>query len=136
MKLEIFSRPSLVRRLILLAAGWSLAVLLVSALVMTLLFQQAALRRFDQGLAELIDNLVAGSTMNADGGVAAPALTDLRALRAYSGKYWQIASPLEGGGIRILVIEFGVWKGLRKSWIEIVILFTIACGILFLFLAN
>ena len=41
-----------------------------------------------------------------------------------------------GGGIRILVIEFGVWKGLRKSWIEIVILFTIACGILFLFLAN
>ena len=40
------------------------------------------------------------------------------------------------GGVRLLVIEFGAWRGLRKSWIEIVIIFTIACGILFLFLAN
>ena len=26
----------------------------------------------------------------------APALTDLRALRAYSGKYWQISEPVNG----------------------------------------
>jgi hypothetical protein len=76
----MFGRPSLVRRLVILAAGWSLAVMLVSALVMTLLFQQAALRRFDQGLGELIDNLVAGATLDDKGRVLAPALTDLRAL--------------------------------------------------------
>jgi len=107
--LEVFRRPSLVRRLVFLAAGWSLAALLASALVMVLLFQQSGLRRFDQNLAELIDNLVAGSTIKSDGSVAAPALTDLRALRAYSGKYWQIAQPSEGGGLRILVRSRSLW---------------------------
>lgn len=115
MKLDLFSRPSLVRRLILLAAGWSLAVLAASALVMVMLFQQAALRRFDQGLAELIDNLVAGSTIRPDGDVAAPALTDLRALRAYSGKYWQIAAPTPTGGLRILVRSRSLWDSELKS---------------------
>jgi len=76
---------------------------------MVLLFQQSGLRRFDQNLAELIDNLVAGSTIKSDGSVAAPALTDLRALRAYSGKYWQIAQPSEGGGLRILVRSRSLW---------------------------
>jgi signal transduction histidine kinase len=114
-RFELFRRPSLVRRLIFLAAGWSLAVLMVSALVMAMLFQQAALRRFDQGLAELIDNLVAGSTPSADGGVAAPALTDLRALRAYSGKYWQIARPTPDRGLRILVRSRSLWDSELKG---------------------
>jgi signal transduction histidine kinase len=105
---EALRRPSLVRRLVILAAGWSLAVLLVSALVLSLLFQQAALRRFDQGLAELIDNLVAGATIGDKGQVLAPALTDLRALRAYSGKYWQIAEPA-GGKLHILVRSRSLW---------------------------
>ena len=109
MTLEVFRRPSLVRRLVFLAAGWSLAALFASALVMVLLFQQSGLRRFDQNLAELIDNLVAGSTIKSDGSVAAPALTDLRALRAYSGKYWQIAQPSDGGGLRILVRSRSLW---------------------------
>ncbi|HMP62460.1 MAG TPA: sensor histidine kinase, partial [Phenylobacterium sp.] len=103
MRFEAFRRPSLVRRLVLLAAGWSLTVLLVSAMVLALLFQQAALRRFDEGLSELIDNLMAGTTVDSRGEVLAPALTDLRALRAYSGRYWQLAEPLPDGGWRILV---------------------------------
>ena len=41
-----------------------------------------------------------------------------------------------GGGIRILIIEFGSWRGLRKGWIEISILFAIGCGLLFLYFAN
>jgi fumarate reductase subunit D len=41
-----------------------------------------------------------------------------------------------GGGIRILIIEFGSWRGLRKGWIEIYILFAIGCGLLFLYFAN
>ncbi|WP_304164060.1 sensor histidine kinase [Phenylobacterium aquaticum] len=108
MNFEDLRRPSLVRRLVILAAGWSLAVLLVSALVLSLLFQQAALRRFDQGLSELIDNLVAGATIGDKGQVLAPALTDLRALRAYSGKYWQIAEP-SGGKLHILVRSRSLW---------------------------
>ncbi len=106
---SMFGRPSLVRRLVILAAGWSLAVLLVSAIVLALLFQQAALRRFDQGLGELIDNLVAGATLDDTGKVLAPALTDLRALRVYSGKYWQIAEPTPSGGIHPMVRSRSLW---------------------------
>ena len=100
---------SLVRRLVVLAAGWSLAVLVVSALVLAFLFQQAALRRFDQSLSELIDNLLAASTIGDRGEVIAPALTDERALRAYSGKYWMIAEPTASGKARLLVPSRSLW---------------------------
>ncbi|WP_374577473.1 sensor histidine kinase [Phenylobacterium sp.] len=112
--------PSLVRRLVILAAGWSLAVLVVCAMVLALLFQQAALRRFDQGLSELIDNLTAGTTISDKGEVVAPALTDLRALRAFSGKYWQIAEPAEGGKLHVLVRSRSLWDSELKSPPDIV----------------
>ena len=117
--LAALSRPSLVRRLVILAAGWSLAVLLVSAIVMALLFQQAALLRFDQSLGELIDNLVAGTTISPNGEVLAPALTDIRALRAYSGKYWQIAEPAPGGRIRILVRSRSLWDSELRAPVDL-----------------
>ncbi|WP_312162232.1 sensor histidine kinase [Phenylobacterium sp.] len=113
-------QPSLVRRLVILAAGWSLAVLVVCAIVLALLFQQAALRRFDQGLSELIDNLTAGTTIAEKGEVVAPALTDLRALRAFSGKYWQIAEPGEAGKLRVLVRSRSLWDSELKSPPDIV----------------
>ncbi len=100
--------PSLARRLVLLAVGWSFAALLVSAVVLALLFQQAALRRFDQGLSDLIDNLLAGSTVE-NGQVVAPALTDLRALRAYSGRYWEIAELTGAGKLRVLTPSRSLW---------------------------
>lgn len=93
----------------ILAAGWSLTVLLISAVMLALLFQQAALRRFDQGLSELIDNLLAGTTVAENGEVLAPALTDIRALRAYSGRYWQIVEPLPDGQWRIIVRSRSLW---------------------------
>jgi signal transduction histidine kinase len=100
---------SLVRRLVVLAAGWSVAVLVVSAVVLVLLFQQAVLRRFDQSLSELIDNLLAASTIGDRGEVIAPALTDERALRAFSGKYWVIAEPTADGRARSLVRSRSLW---------------------------
>ena len=100
---------SLVRRLVILAAGMSLAFLMVTAVVLVLLFQQAALRRLDQRLGELIDNLLAASTVSEGGGVVGPALTDERAVRAYSGRYWQIAEPAAGGGARALVRSRSLW---------------------------
>lgn len=120
MKLELFGSPSLVRRLVILAAGWTLAVLLVSAIVLAMLFQQAAIRRFDQGLAELIDNLTAGTTIDEKGEVVAPALTDTRALRAFSGKYWQIAEPAPDGGIRVLVRSRSLWDSELKAPADLV----------------
>ena len=114
MILKTLSRPSLVGRLIVLAAGWSLAVLIVSGVVLATLFQQAALRRFDQSHAELIDNLVAGTTVGEGGQLLAPALTDLRALRVYSGKYWQIAEPYDGK-IVVRVRSRSLWDSELKA---------------------
>ena len=42
--LDGFRKSSLVRRLVILAAGWSLTVLLVSALVLALLFRANSLK--------------------------------------------------------------------------------------------
>lgn len=95
-------RPSLVRRLIILAAGWSAVALLVTGILLTTAFHQASLRRFDQGLADLSQGLLSGATV-AGGEVQAPQLTDARALRVYSGRYWQIAEHARGGLMRPLV---------------------------------
>ena len=84
------TRPSLVRRLVLLALGWSQAALVVTAVVLAFLFERAAVSRIDQTLNELYNNLVTYSTVE-DGQVFAPPFTDERALRVYSGRYWEIA---------------------------------------------
>jgi signal transduction histidine kinase len=101
--------PSLVGRLIILAAGWSLLVLLATGLALTAFFNQAALSRFDQGLRDTVDGLYAGSTVGDGGEVLAPPLTDARALRAYSGKYWQLSELTPQGGIRPLVRSRSLW---------------------------
>jgi hypothetical protein len=82
-------KPSLVRRLVLLAVVWNAVVLLVAGVFLTAQFRDAAIRRFDQTLAVLTDDLYALSTVE-DGQVKAPVLTDIRATRAYSGRYWTI----------------------------------------------
>jgi signal transduction histidine kinase len=113
--LEAFRRPSLVRRLVLLAAGWSLAALVVTAVVLAFLFQQAAIRGVDQGLHELIDNLVRYSTVEAQTQeVFAPPLTDERALAAYSGRYWEIAEPTADGKVRPLVRSYSLFDSVLK----------------------
>ena len=99
--LEGIRRPSLARRLVLLAVGGSAISLVIVAIVLGFLFQQAALRRFDANLSDLNDNLIAGTTIE-DGAVIAPALTDLRALRAYSGRYWEIAEIGPDGRLRAI----------------------------------
>jgi signal transduction histidine kinase len=105
---------SLVGRLIWLAAGWSLLALLATGLALTAFFQQAALSRFDQGLTDVADALYAGSTVDPSGRVLAPALTDARALRAYSGKYWQIAEP-SGKTFKTIVTSRSLWDSELKG---------------------
>ena len=97
-----FSKRSLVRRLVLLAGIWNLVVLVLAGVFLTAQFRDAAIRRFDQSLAVLTDDLYAGSTVD-DGVLKAPVLTDIRATRAYSGRYWTIFDqPAGGGGLNVV----------------------------------
>lgn len=103
--------PSLVRRLILLAGVWSLAVLLASAVLLGLLFEQAGLRRFDQGLSDLTDSLAAAAAPEPAPG-AGPAirdLGDLKTSRAYSGRYWQVSRPRPGAAAVVLARSRSLW---------------------------
>ena len=96
------SKRSLVRRLVLLAGIWNLVVLVLAGVFLTAQFRDAAIRRFDQSLAVLTDDLYAGSTVD-DGVLKAPVLTDIRATRAYSGRYWTIFDqPAGGGGLNVV----------------------------------
>ncbi|WP_297516224.1 ATP-binding protein [uncultured Caulobacter sp.] len=92
-------RRSLVRRLVLIAGIWTLLVLLIAGVFLTAQFRGAAIRRFDQSLAVLTDDLYAGSTVE-DGQLRAPVLTDIRATRAYSGRYWVILDKQADGAMR------------------------------------
>ncbi|MET3667873.1 sensor histidine kinase [Caulobacter sp. 1776] len=95
-------RRSLVRRLVLIAGIWTLLVVLIAGVFLTAQFRGAAIRRFDQSLAVLTDDLYAGSTIE-DGQLRAPVLTDIRATRAYSGRYWVILARLKDGSMRPIV---------------------------------
>ena len=101
-------RPSLSRRLVLLAVIWSVAALLLTGVALTTLFQREVVDNFDTGLLDTINGLYAGSSVDEDGTVDAPPLTDSRATRAYSGKYWEIAEP-QGDKLHALVRSRSLW---------------------------
>lgn len=102
-------RTSLVGRLVWLAAGWSVAVLIATGLALIAFFSDAALSRFDMSLKDVADGLYAGSSVDDKGEVMAPSLIDARALRVYSGKYWQLAEPVAGGKVHALVRSRSLW---------------------------
>ncbi len=111
--LEIWRRPSLVRRLIWLAAIWSLVVLALAGGALTAFFQHSSLSRFDLGLFEITDGLYEGATVEG-GEIIGPALTDQRATRVYSGRYWEIAEPGGPEGMQALVRSRSLWDGELK----------------------
>ena len=95
-------RGSLVGRLVWLAAGWCVALLIAAGLVLSAFFHEAAINRFDQSLSEDADDLYSGISVGPDGQVFAPAITDVRATRAYSGKYWEIAELRPDGRLHTI----------------------------------
>ncbi|MFI4975096.1 MAG: sensor histidine kinase [Caulobacterales bacterium] len=101
--------PSLVGRLVLIAAVWSLAVLFAAGLGLTALFRQEATDFFDESLSTTVDNLLAGTSVDDSGQIDAPALTDQRALRVFSGKYWEIATPGPNGTLKSIVRSRSLW---------------------------
>jgi signal transduction histidine kinase len=100
---------SLVGRLVWLAAGWSVMLLIATGVGLSLDFRNHAYGEFERGLVEDIDSLLAGSTVADDGEVVAPFLTDARATRAYSGKYWQVFDPKKGPGMTEAVRSRSLW---------------------------
>jgi signal transduction histidine kinase len=101
-------RGSLARRLVVLAAIWSVPLLAGAGIAQTALFHQAAVSRFDDDLFDVANGLYASSTVDPDGSVDAPPLTDSRATRAYSGKYWEIAEP-NGAALHPLARSRSLW---------------------------
>ena len=91
-------RSSLARRLVLLALVWSVGALVITAVLLAFLFRQAAVGRLDETLNDLNKNNLAYSTVE-DGQVFAPPFTDDRALRVFSGRYWEIAEPTADGKV-------------------------------------
>jgi signal transduction histidine kinase len=102
--------PSLVRRLVLLAAAWSLAVLAFTGLALSLLFSQTQTARFDDQLTDILDGLLAATST--DGGVIqADRFSDPKALRAYSGRYWEVATPDAQGRLNPADRSRSLWDG-------------------------
>ena len=104
-----FGHGSLVVRLVMLAAVWCLLLLAAMGVALTLFFGRAAIDRFDTDLLDLANGLYAGAGVEADGTVSPPAVTDDRATRAYSGKYWQIAELPPSGRLHALVRSRSLW---------------------------
>jgi signal transduction histidine kinase len=106
--------PSLVRRLVLLAAAWSLGVLAIAGVSLSLFFSHAATTRIDDELSDTVDSLLAGTSF--EGGEVTPpgAVHDSKDKgqraysvepkdeRAFSGDYWEIATPDGTGGLKAL----------------------------------
>ncbi len=101
-------RPSLVRRLVVLAAAWSLLVLVIAGASLSTFFYSATLNRFDDELSDTVDGLLAGASVEA-GQITPPVVMDPRALRAYSGDYWQIATLDGDGTLRTLRRSRSLW---------------------------
>jgi signal transduction histidine kinase len=112
-KLPDLRRPSLALRLVLLAGIWSVVILAVTGVFLTALFHEESVSRFDDSLLDVANGLYAGSNVDPNGEVDAPPLTDSRAMRAYSGKYWQIAEPA-AGRVHALARSRSLWDSELK----------------------
>jgi signal transduction histidine kinase len=84
---------------VLLAAGWSLAVLVIAGFALTAFFGHAAQVRFDRSLAEQADNLLSIATVDPTGQVIVPATSDPKTARGFSGRYWSVATVGPSGDL-------------------------------------
>ena len=85
-----------------LAAAWCLLALIVTGVSLTTIAGRAAVGRYDRALSQDADDLYAGLNVGPGGALFAPAITDARATRPYSGKYWQVAAVGSDGRVHAL----------------------------------
>ncbi len=85
-----------------LAAGWCLLALIVTGVSLTTIAGRAAVGRYDRSLSQDADDIYNGLNVGPDGALFAPAITDARATRPYSGKYWQVGAVGPDGRVHAL----------------------------------
>ena len=100
-----FGRPgrSLTRRLIWLASAWIIVALVLTGWALTNQYQESALRRLGNVLADTIDQVVLATNARTDGALAVGEVLDDRTQAALSGKYWAVAELGPDGRLRVLV---------------------------------
>jgi len=101
-------RPSLVRRLVALAAAWSVLILAIAGLSLTAFFRNTELHRFDDDISGTIDGLVAGASVE-EQHIIPPSSMDTRTQRAYSGEYWQISTIGSDGALHAVIRSRSLW---------------------------
>ena len=92
---------SLTRRLIWLASAWIVLALVLTGWALTSQYQESALRRLGNVLAETIDEVVIATNAGPNGVVVAE-IRDAQTDRALSGKYWAVAELDGAGGLRFI----------------------------------
>jgi signal transduction histidine kinase len=80
----------------------------VAGVSLSAFFTSAVVNRFDDGLSETIDGLVAGASAE-NGQVVGPQFSDPRSLRAYSGEYWEIADAAPDNSLHALARSRSLW---------------------------
>ncbi|HEY1751365.1 MAG TPA: sensor histidine kinase [Caulobacteraceae bacterium] len=95
------------RRLVVLHAVLSAVVLLAGGVALSVFFAQRSTAEFDDRLSQDLIDLIAGTSVDDTGDVAAPALTDERTTQAYSGKYWELADVT--GGFKSIARSRSLW---------------------------
>ena len=82
---------SLAFRLVILAAAWITAVVVIGFFSLSAIFKNMAENSFDSRLEILLNSLIAGTRVDAEGNlILAQNLLDPRFQQPYSGWYWQI----------------------------------------------
>lgn len=83
---------SLAFRLIATSAGWSVAVLAITGILLSGLFREAVERNFDARLQVYLDGLIANTELSRQGKlVEAGNLGEIRFNLPFSGWYWQVS---------------------------------------------
>lgn len=83
-------KNSLVGRLIRLASVWFIFSLVITGIALTAYFHHTALERFQLGVGQTADTLLAATDITNDGVIEPPANLDPRADRIPAPVYWQI----------------------------------------------
>ena len=89
------------RRLIWLASAWIVLALVLTGWALTSQYQESALRRLGDMLADTIDEVVIATDATPDGIVVAE-IRDAQMDRALSGKYWAVAELDGRNGLRFI----------------------------------
>ncbi len=96
--------PSLVRRLIRSAVLWTLPVLALTAIALTLLFRSSTYQQFDEPLENTITELITSAETDENGSVyLSRDVLDPKYQRALSGRYWMIGTFEQEGQLTSLL---------------------------------